>query len=208
MLSPDKVSIQTVGKVYAGRASSAPVVDLFITLLSMGLNGYRRLLTDRKERLGPFRERLGDIANKYGELLLECPTNTISLGITLNKLARPRMDDETEEQYLQSVGEDISYFGAMLFSRCVSGTRVVPRGQTKTMGGQEFVGFGSSTDNFPHAYMTAACAIGLSQEEIDDFFVKLDRGFQEFKTKQAKKMVMMMKENEKKKKKKEDDVDG
>ena len=44
----------------------------------------------------------------------------------------------------------------MLFSRCVSGTRVVPRFVTKNMGGQVFCGY------YPHAYMTAACAIGVS----------------------------------------------
>ena len=184
--SPKEDVIKTVGKMYAGRASSAPVVDLFITLLSMGLDGYKKLLEDRMASLGPFRTKLAAIAEKHGEKLLDCPSNTISLGITLDSLARPRQPDETEAEYLKAVSADISYFGSMLFNRCVSGTRVVPRAQTKAMAGQEFVGFGSSTEDYPHAYMTAACAIGVSPGEIEEFFSRLEKGLKEFKAKQAK----------------------
>lgn len=176
--------------MYAGRASSSPIVDLFITLLSMGMNGYKRLLAERQEMLKTFPSRLNEVAEKYGERILECPTNTISFGITLDKLARPRREDEREDDaaYLKEVGKDISQFGSMLFSRCVSGTRVVPRAQSKTMGDHEFLGFGSSVDGYAHAYMTAACAIGLTKEEMDEFFIRLEKTFQE-KAKLAKKAL-------------------
>ena len=191
MLSPDKSLVQGVGKVYAGRASSSPIVDLFITLLSMGMNGYKRLLAKRQDMLQTFSTRLGDVAAKHGERLLQCPSNTISFGITLDHLAPPpptpkeatdQEDDETE--YLKSVDKDISAFGSMLFSRCVSGTRVVPRAQQKNIGDYQFVGFGSSVKDYPHAYMTAACAIGLTTDELEEFYVRLDKTFQEKKQKQ------------------------
>lgn len=181
VLSPDKSVIQNVGKVYAGRASSSPIVDLFITLLSMGLNGYKRLLAERVELLKDFPVRFEEVAAKYGERRLQCPFNTISFGITLDGLARPIADGENEGDYLNAVSKDISKFGAMLFSRCVSGTRVVPRGELKTMGEHDFAGFGSSVDDYPHAYMTAACAIGVSRSEVDEFFVRLDKTFKEIK---------------------------
>jgi O-phospho-L-seryl-tRNASec:L-selenocysteinyl-tRNA synthase len=38
-------------KIYPGRASSSPLVDLLITLLSFGRNGYKALLKQRKELL-------------------------------------------------------------------------------------------------------------------------------------------------------------
>ncbi|CAB9514283.1 phosphoseryl-tRNA(Sec) selenium transferase [Seminavis robusta] len=179
VLSPQKALVQGVGKVYAGRASSSPILDLFITLLSMGMNGYKGILAKRQDMLQTFPTRLEQVATKYGERILKCPTNTISFGITLDNLALARTDDEREEDYLKAVAKDISAFGSMLFSRCVSGTRVVPRAQSKMMGGHEFVGFGSSVEGYPHAYMTAACAVGLTTEELDEFFLRLDKTLQE-----------------------------
>jgi O-phospho-L-seryl-tRNASec:L-selenocysteinyl-tRNA synthase len=181
VLSPDGELIKNVGETYAGRASSSPIVDLFITLLSMGLNGYKRLLAERMDILESFPKRFEEVANKYGERLLTCPSNTISFGITLDHLARPIAEGEDENDYLSAVSLDISKFGGMLFSRCVSGTRVVPRGSNKTIGGYDFAGFGSSVEDYPHAYMTAACAIGVSRSEVDDFFIRLDKTFKEFK---------------------------
>lgn len=181
VMSPNAEIITNVGKVYAGRASSTPVLDLFITLLSMGLSGYKHLLVEREEMLSRFRTKLSEIAAKHGERLLDCPSNTISLGITLDNLVRPRNSDESEQDYFEAVSKQISYFGSMLFKRCVSGTRVVPRGEVKQMGGQEFVGFGSSTDFYPFAYMTAACAIGLSKSEEFEFFSRLDKTLKEAK---------------------------
>lgn len=179
-MAPMKTIVQGVGKMYAGRASSSPIVDLFITLLSMGMNGYKEILSVRQEMLKTFPTRLGEVAAKYGERLLNCPANTISFGITLDNLARPKNNkDEDDSKYLEAVSKEISQFGSMLFSRCVSGTRVVPRAQTKKIGDHDFVGFGSSVEQYPHAYMTAACAIGLTENELDEFFIRLDKTFQE-----------------------------
>lgn len=162
-------------------------MDLFITLLSMGLKGYKQLLQDRNNLLESFPQRLHEVAAKHGDRLLHCPSNNISYGITLDTLARSKRDDETEKEYIDDIFKDISRFGAMLFSRCVSGTRVIPRGETKSMGGQEFVGFGSSYTNYPHAYMTAACSIGLTSDEVDEFLVRLDKTLKEFKKKKMNK---------------------
>lgn len=187
VMSPKEAIVKQVGKVYAGRASSAPVLDLFITLLSMGMNGYSRLLKERAQVLEDFRKNLKDVAEKYGERLMDCPSNTISFGITLDKLARDIGVDEDEAEYLQSVRKDISYFGSMLFKRCVSGTRVIPRAETKTMGETTFIGFGSSTEEYPHAYMTAACAIGVNRAEVAEFFARLDKTLKEFNRRKSKK---------------------
>jgi O-phospho-L-seryl-tRNASec:L-selenocysteinyl-tRNA synthase len=184
VMSPSDTVIHNIGTMYAGRASASPMVDLFITLLSMGLSGYKKLLEQRQVMLTTFPVRLNQVAEKYGERMLACPSNSISFGITVDGLARPRRRDEDENDYLQAVEKDISRFGAMLFSRCVSGTRIVPRCVTNTIGGQEFLGFGSSCDDYPHAYMTAACAIGVGPDEIDEFLVRLDKTFKEFKKKQ------------------------
>jgi len=152
----------------------------------MGLSGYQRLLKERITILETFPKTLAAVAQKHGERLLICPTNTISFGMTLESLARPKGENEEETDYVKSVAKDISSFGAMLFSRCVSGTRVVPRAQVNTISGQEFVGFGSSTSTYHSAYMTAACAIGVSKAEIDEFYTRLDRTLAEYSAKQRK----------------------
>lgn len=153
----------------------------------MGFNGYKRLLSERKAMIDSFKSQLDEVARKHGERLLQCPSNTISFGITLDQLAREKRVDETDEDYLKAVAKDISYFGAMLFQRCVSGTRVVPRHETKEIGGQVFQGYGSSVEGYPHAYMTAACAIGVSRAEVKEFLLRLDKTLKEFKANALKK---------------------
>lgn len=119
VLSPNEAIIQEIGKVYAGRASASPIIDLFITLLSMGLNGYKELLRKRTNMLESFATRLHELAEKHGERLLQCSANTISFGITIDQIARPKTDGENDDEYVRSVSADVSKFGAMLFSRYV-----------------------------------------------------------------------------------------
>jgi O-phospho-L-seryl-tRNASec:L-selenocysteinyl-tRNA synthase len=103
-----------------------------------------------------------------------------------DELVRPPRQDEDDVAYRTSVSRDVSSSGAMLFQRCVSGTRIVPRGTVQRMGGMEFCGFGSSHDAYPHAYLTAACAIGLTASEGDDFFTRLDQTLHEFQKRQRR----------------------
>ena len=65
---------------YAGRASSSPAMDVFITLLSLGVNGYKNLIAQRKEMYTYLKEELTKVALKHGERLLETKNNPISLG--------------------------------------------------------------------------------------------------------------------------------
>lgn len=79
----------------------------------------------------------------------------------------------------------VSKLGSMLFTRCVSGTRVVARGQRKSIAGVEFEGYGASVKGYPHDYLTAACALGLSLAELDEFLVRLDNTIRKVKGKRA-----------------------
>jgi len=186
VVSPKDEVIRNVGKVYPGRASASPIIDLFITLLSMGLEGYSGLLSERNRLLPKFEQKFSEIAEKYGERILRCPRNTISFGITLDTLTRGGGDLSEDETLKKKVSKEITYFGSMLFTRCVSGTRVVPRGESKTMGNDKFIGFGSSTEKYGNPYMTAACAIGLGEDECDEFFARLDKAFKDFFAKRKK----------------------
>ncbi len=45
---PDSAFIESINSAYPGRASASPIIDLFITLLSLGSAGYKKLLRERK----------------------------------------------------------------------------------------------------------------------------------------------------------------
>jgi len=192
--SPSEAIAKSLGKIYAGRASSSPIMDLFVTLLSMGLNGYSSLLQKRSLLSIQFQQKFEEIALKYNEKILKCPRNTISFGITLDTLGAPMNCDnkKSSTEECNDINEKkkrakmTSQFGSMLFTRCVSGTRVVAMNEKKVICGQEFIGFGSSTHNFPHSYLTAACAIGLTKVEMEEFFVRLDKCFKDFWSKRKK----------------------
>ncbi|KAG1669564.1 hypothetical protein FOA52_006337 [Chlamydomonas sp. UWO 241] len=77
-----------------------------------------------------------------------------------------------------------TFLGSMLFARCVSGTRVVPRGKAQEIAGHTFVGYGSHTDAYPHVYLTAAAAIGTTKGEVDEFVARLTKAYREFQAKQ------------------------
>ena len=68
--SSDRISVERIGKIYPGRASGAPILDVFITLLSMGRVGYKTLLADRKAAFNHLKARLGQTAEAFGERLL------------------------------------------------------------------------------------------------------------------------------------------
>ena len=76
------VAAQLLFKIsyYLGRASATPSLDLFITLLSLGSKGYKELLVVRKELYQYLQLKLEEIAEHYGERLLDVKHNPISLG--------------------------------------------------------------------------------------------------------------------------------
>lgn len=150
--SRNKGLLENINSSYPGRASMSPILDLFITFLTLGENGYLEILKDRKKMVPEFREKLMDVANKHGERVLDIRDNSISFAMTCRK-------------------NDI---GAKLFVRRVSGCRLVGD-KEKEVCGFRFKSYGSSFDGYPSAYLTAACAIGLTSEEMNLFFSRLDQ---------------------------------
>jgi len=74
----------------------------------------------------------------------------------------------------------------MLFTRCLSGARVVKKGGGKNIGGIEFKGYGSSTDDYHTAYLTAAVGVGMTRVEVEGFLKRLDKVLKEAKKKDGK----------------------
>ena len=198
-----------VRKNYPGRASIAPALDVLITLLSLGKEGWRSKLDAREDAFEYMRERLRDAAEAHGERLLETPGNPISMGVTLSALERDlarieigeTLSEKDEDEDDASANEpttrtktptttrpktSVSFFGSMLFSRAVSGTRVVVPGKTQEVGGITFRGFGASHDAYPVPYFTAAAALGTTRQDVDAFCARLARAFTDFRKKAKK----------------------
>ncbi|XP_063220702.1 O-phosphoseryl-tRNA(Sec) selenium transferase [Bacillus rossius redtenbacheri] len=158
----DKGLVDRISRTYPGRASSSPTMDVFITLLSLGVSGYKSLVAQRKEMYTYLKEELSKVASKYGERILDTKNNPISVGMTLGSLA----------------GADtklITMLGSMLFLRCVSGTRVVTALDHKDVGGHKFEGWGAHCSCYPVPYLTAAAAIGMRKADVDLFVHRLDK---------------------------------
>ncbi|XP_055241518.2 O-phosphoseryl-tRNA(Sec) selenium transferase isoform X4 [Gorilla gorilla gorilla] len=165
--------IQEISKMYPGRASASPSLDVLITLLSLGSNGYKKLLKERKEMFSYLSNQIKKLSEAYNERLLHTPHNPISLAMTLKTL------DEHRDKA-------VTQLGSMLFTRQVSGARVVPLGSVQTVSGYTFRGFMSHTNNYPCAYLNAASAIGMKMQDVDLFIKRLDRCLKAVRKEQSK----------------------
>ncbi|XP_041368316.1 O-phosphoseryl-tRNA(Sec) selenium transferase-like [Gigantopelta aegis] len=156
----DKKFIEEIGHSYPGRASAVASRDFLMTMLSLGASGYKKLMTSRKEMYNYLQTRLSECAERHGEKLLKTSGNPISMGITLSRVGG---------------ADNITKIGSMLFTRFVSGTRVVAPGKTTTVSGHTFKNFGAHCNSYPHAYLTAAASIGITREDVDIFITRLDK---------------------------------
>jgi O-phospho-L-seryl-tRNASec:L-selenocysteinyl-tRNA synthase len=168
--SPTGGLIKLISKVYPGRASSTPIVDLFLTLLAMGETSWRGLQAERLRLLPIFIDGLQRVALEFGERVLVSPCNSISVGVTLSQSLLRNDSPETAQKAAQ-------YIGSMLFKRSVSGSRVIVPSASSMIGEYAFPGWGSNVIGYHSVYMTAACAIGLQEHEIHTFLTKLTKVF-------------------------------
>lgn len=158
--SSNKKLIDAVAKRYAGRGSSSQTLDVFMTLLSLGKDGYLRLVQERKEIFIYLRQKLRNLSTRHNEKLLITKRNPISIAMTLENF------DKTK----------VSMIGSMLFTRGVSGCRIISTTDVKAIDGYKFQGWGSHislSNNTP--YITAAAGLGMTKLEVDNFIDKLDK---------------------------------
>ena len=165
VFSSDCNFLNNLSQCYPGRASMSPVLDVFITLLSLGEIGFQNLLRERERLIPLFRAGLKIIADKYELQVLSSTGNTISTSVFLDALHIP--NDETRK---------MTFLGSMLFLRNVSGCRVVVcNDEVTSISGFRFKNWGSHTDNFSHDYFTAACAVGQTEAEVLIFLERLNK---------------------------------
>ncbi|TWW63174.1 O-phosphoseryl-tRNA(Sec) selenium transferase [Takifugu flavidus] len=158
----DETFIQEISRMYPGRASASPSLDVLITLLALGASGYKKLLSERKDMYSLLAQELKALASSHGERLLHTPHNPVSLAMSLDAL--------------QARGNTaLTQLGSMLFTRQVSGARVVPLGAEQTVSGHLFRGFMSHSDSYPCPYLNAASAIGITREDVALSIKRLDK---------------------------------
>ena len=160
--SGGKEFIEAVSQTYPGRASSTPSFDTFITLLHLGVKGYKQLLSERVENFKYLLDKLEQIAKIHSGKVLVTPHNQISIGLTL-------------DIFKKCDSSQLTSLGAMLFTRFVSGTRVIPAdGNSKTIGNYSFNNFGAHCNDNPRGYLTCAAGLGIKKVEIDTFMTRLE----------------------------------
>lgn len=124
----DKSLLDRISKMYPGRASASSVMDVMITLLSLGMAGYKQLIAQRKEMYSYLKEELGKLATRHGERLLDTKGNPISMAMTLQCLSH------------QHDNKQVTMLGSVLFLRNVSGTRVITTTDSKHIVSHKFEG--------------------------------------------------------------------
>ncbi|XP_039868254.1 O-phosphoseryl-tRNA(Sec) selenium transferase [Simochromis diagramma] len=158
----DESFIQEISKMYPGRASASPSLDVLITLLTLGVCGYKKYLSERKEIYSFLAEQLKSLASAHGERLLHTPHNPISLAMSLDGLQA-------------NSDKAVTQLGSMLFTRQVSGARVIPLGKEQTVSGHTFRGFMSHSESYPCPYLNAASAVGITREDVTFCIKRLDK---------------------------------
>eukprot|EP01017_Pseudomicrothorax_dubius_P040216 TRINITY_DN6263_c0_g1_i3.p1 TRINITY_DN6263_c0_g1~~TRINITY_DN6263_c0_g1_i3.p1 ORF type:complete len:469 (-),score=108.39 TRINITY_DN6263_c0_g1_i3:81-1427(-) len=168
--------VPAIASSYPGRASASPIVDLFLTFLSLGKKGLRELLDQRRENREFLKVELEKLAQKHGERVFNLKKNTISFGMTLIGVA---------ERIAQGDG-NVGNVGSRLFRKRVMGCRVVQSAPPKAIAGIPFANYGSHHAAYPHLpYLTVACAIGQTRAEIILFLERLDKTLLEIKAPSA-----------------------
>uniref|UniRef100_A0A182HZ58 O-phosphoseryl-tRNA(Sec) selenium transferase n=1 Tax=Anopheles arabiensis TaxID=7173 RepID=A0A182HZ58_ANOAR len=161
-------TVDAVARLYPGRASGTQHLDVLMTLLSLGRNGYSDLLKERKEAYAVLLEGLANLAKAHNERVLPC-RNPISIAMSL-------VTFETTTCRLEMIG-------SMLQKRGVSGCRVVSTTDSKTIDSSTFQAWGSHSSKASVPYLTASASLGIKSHEVANFLAKLDEVLRKYRTK-------------------------
>lgn len=162
----NKELMTEISKTYPGRASFTPTLDVIITLLSLGKEGYINLLNERDDMFKYLNLELEKFAKSIDEKVLVTTENNISIAMTLTTMKE----------------QDLTKFGSMLFTRNVTGARVVTTADKKKIKDHVFEGWGSHCNDYQFPYITAASAVGIKKSDIDRFIGKLGECYSKLKT--------------------------
>uniref|UniRef100_A0A8C7Z057 O-phosphoseryl-tRNA(Sec) selenium transferase n=1 Tax=Oryzias sinensis TaxID=183150 RepID=A0A8C7Z057_9TELE len=164
----DAAFIEEISKMYPGDSCwfASPSCCL-VASTSVFVFSHERL-HDLQEIYSILAEELKRLASAHGERLLHTPHNPISLAMSLDGLQA-------------TSDKAVTQLGSMLFTRQVSGARVIPLGKEQIINGYTFRGFMSHSESYPCPYLNAASAIGITREDVALCIKRLDKSLKALK---------------------------
>ncbi|MFX1427953.1 MAG: O-phosphoseryl-tRNA(Sec) selenium transferase [Promethearchaeota archaeon] len=151
--SPIKENITKISQTYAGRASATPVVNFLISMLSLGIIGYQKLIEEQQQNRKLLEEKLSVIATNLNEKILDIH-NPVAVALSLKNL---------KEEHLYAIG------GA-LYNLRVTGPRVYNPKESE---------FGTCCRNYPTPYIVMNAAIGSKKEDIVSAVERFEKAYKQ-----------------------------
>lgn len=174
---------------------------------AQGVSGFQHLLAQRKDAAAHLRDSIAALAARHGERLLVSRSNQVSFAMTVGSLTGSAASGAPSSLGGGSGGaagaassldaaaaasggsahadRNATFLGSMLFSRGISGTRVVDPAERRTIDGNLFLSYGASFDAYPTPYLTAAAAIGMTRPDVDLYIARLDKALRELARRRA-----------------------
>jgi len=138
--SPDEEIIKRISQAYAGRASATPIVNFLISMLSLGISGYQKLLNEQQSNRLLLEDKLKNVAESIGERVLNV-FNPVAVALSLKNL-KP---------------DKLKALGGALYNLRVTGPRVYNPLEDK---------FGTCCEDYPTPYIVMNSAIGVKEKDI------------------------------------------
>ena len=149
--SPSEEIITKISQAYAGRASAAPIVNFLISILSLGIEGYQKLLIAQQHNRKLLENKLKGVAEKINEKILDV-FNPVAVVVSLNNLKK----------------EQLFALGGALYNLRVTGPRVYNP--------EESV-FGTCSTEYIAPYIVMNAAIGATSEDIISAVERFEKAY-------------------------------
>ncbi len=149
--SPLKENITKISQAYAGRASATPIVNFLISMLSIGIKGYQKLLKEQQHNREILERKLREIAEKLNERILDV-YNPVAVALSLQSLSEKKL----------------YALGGALYNLRVTGPRVYNPKENS---------FGTCCSNYPTPYIVMNAAIGASEKDIISAVERFEKAY-------------------------------
>ncbi|MFX0023415.1 MAG: O-phosphoseryl-tRNA(Sec) selenium transferase [Candidatus Hermodarchaeota archaeon] len=149
--SPIKENIIKISQAYAGRASATPVVNFLISILSMGISGYQKLIEEQQQNRKILEMKLKEIADKINERVLKI-YNPVAVALSLENMNN----------------EDLYSLGGALYNLRVTGPRVYNPKENV---------FGTCCSDYPTPYIVMNAAIGATEKDIISAVERFEKAY-------------------------------
>ncbi|GJQ73098.1 hypothetical protein Trydic_g1727 [Trypoxylus dichotomus] len=153
----DNTLLAEIAKTYPGRASSSSTIDIFISLLSLGKNGYLKLLHDKERLCRYFQESLSPLADKYKKFITSVMTNPTSVAL-----------------FFSGNIPDLSRLKQVLRRSPSINVYFLTTRESKTLSNYKFEEWGTHGAVCTMPLIVFRLSLGTSQNDIDNILENLD----------------------------------